>query len=134
MSNLLFVTDRASRAGTAEQRGEGNRFQIRGEGLEVGIHGRGGNLTLPAPIKWGAVPACPQQGGLRRFRSRSAPGAQGRPAGQGVRASPRRPVVTLQELLPAALPGQDLEDVGEAWTEEEWGEVVRFGRPVAAKL
>lgn len=39
-----------------------------------------------------------------------------------------------EQLLPAALPGQDLEDVGEAWTEEEQGEVVRFGRPVAAKL
>ena len=110
------MTDRASRAGRAEQRGEGNRFQIRGEGLEVGIHGRGGNLTLPAPTKWGAVPACPQQGGLADSAPRSAPDAQGRPAGQGVRASPRRPAVTLQEssqllspLPPLARSNQDIE-------------------------
>lgn len=39
-----------------------------------------------------------------------------------------------QQLLPTALPGQDLEDVGEACTEEEQGEVVRSGRTVAGKL
>lgn len=38
-----------------------------------------------------------------------------------------------QQLLPAALLGQDLEDVGEAWTEEEHGEGVRLGRLVAGR-
>lgn len=33
-----------------------------------------------------------------------------------------------QQLLPTALPGQDLEDVGEAWTEQEHREGVRSGR------
>ena len=33
-----------------------------------------------------------------------------------------------QQLLPTALLGQDLEDVGEAWTEEEQVEGVRAGR------
>ena len=38
-----------------------------------------------------------------------------------------------QQLLPTALLGQDLEDVGEAWTEEQHAEVVRLGRLVAGK-
>lgn len=38
-----------------------------------------------------------------------------------------------QQLLPAALFGQDLEDVGEAWTEEEHVEVVRVGRLAPSK-
>lgn len=39
-----------------------------------------------------------------------------------------------QQLLPTALPGQDLEDVGEACTEEGDVEVVRSGRAVAGEL
>lgn len=38
-----------------------------------------------------------------------------------------------QQLLPTALPGQDLEDVGEACTEEDV-EVIRSGRVVAGEL
>ena len=38
-----------------------------------------------------------------------------------------------QQLLPTALLGQDLEDVGEAWTEEEQVEGVRVGRLVPGK-
>lgn len=38
-----------------------------------------------------------------------------------------------QQLLPTALLGQDLEDVGEAWTGEQHAEVVRLGRLVAGK-
>lgn len=38
-----------------------------------------------------------------------------------------------QQLLPAALLRQDLEDVGEAWTKEEHGEGVRLGRLVAGR-
>lgn len=38
-----------------------------------------------------------------------------------------------QQLLPAALLGQDLEDTGEAWIEEEHVEGVRLGRLVAGK-
>lgn len=39
-----------------------------------------------------------------------------------------------QQLLPTALLGQDLKDVGEAWTEEEHAMEVSPGRQVAAKL
>lgn len=39
-----------------------------------------------------------------------------------------------QQLLPTALLGQDLEDVGEAWTEKEHMEGVRLGRWMAGKL
>lgn len=39
-----------------------------------------------------------------------------------------------QQLLPATLLTQDLEDVGEAWTDEEHEEGVRLGRLVAGRL
>lgn len=39
-----------------------------------------------------------------------------------------------QQLLPAALLGQDLEDIGEAWTKEGCREGVRCGRQAAGQL
>lgn len=39
-----------------------------------------------------------------------------------------------QQLLPAALLTQDLEDVGEAWTDEEQEDGVSLGRLVAGRF